>query len=70
MIVGIDRIEEMIAVCETDAGKQITFPISDFLPYAKEGNWYTKTGNKFVYDEMITQKKRDENAALLDSLLK
>ena len=70
MIVGIDRIEESIALCETDTGEQVKFSTALFIPQAKEGNWYKKKGDKFIFDQVLTQKKRDEITALLNSLFK
>ena len=69
MIVGIDRIEEKIAVCETGDGKSLHVSVSLFFPEAKEGAWYQKHGEQFIYDEEMTAQKRSANAALLQSLL-
>ena len=69
MIVGIDRIEGKIAVCETGDGKSLHVSVSLFFPEAKEGAWYQKHGEQFIYDEEMTAQKRSANAALLQSLL-
>lgn len=63
----IDRIESNKAVCLC-GDKKVLIPLSDFLFQVKEGDVLIKNNNIFVKDEMLTQKLREDNIKLQNSV--
>lgn len=60
----IDRLEGMFAICEQDDGSMHSYPQEKFWPEAKEGGCYRISGDTFLLDEVETERRRKENAAL------
>ena len=62
----IDRIEEMIAVCETENREMIEIPLHALPFAAKEGTAFEKTGDCYILIDNSSKHKKIRN--LMDEL--
>ena len=56
----IDRLEEGLAICETEARERITVPVSHLPENVKEGDVLREEEGRFFLDSEETDKRRRE----------
>ena len=65
----IDRIEPGFAVCETEDGKMVQFPLSLLPPGAGEGQWLSQdSSGRFSLEPERTSWEKAKARSLLDRL--
>lgn len=64
----IDRIEDEFAVCMCENGLQQNLPLAKLYSDAKEGDCIIQAGQKYVIDVEETNRKRESNFNLQESL--
>lgn len=65
----IDRFEDDVAVCVTDAGEQILLEKSLLPLDANEQDWISETQGSYSVDKEVTHSHRESNHNLLHKLL-
>lgn len=63
----IDRVEENIAVCETENGN-VLIPVEKLPENVVSGDILVETGNGFIIDEISTENAREKNFSLFNKL--
>ena len=66
---SIDRIEENFAICEGENRQRLEIPRDRLPDGAKEGDVLRLTGGEYQIDRAETNRRREENRRLLESLL-
>lgn len=66
---SIDRIEENFAICEGENRQRLEIPRDRLPEGAKEGDVLRLTGGEYQIDRAETNRRREENRRLLESLL-
>ena len=65
----VDRIEAGVAVCNCMAtGEDVAIKVTSLPPGTREGHVLEKTGDGFVYDEVLTEKRRADLTARMNRL--
>lgn len=64
----VDRIENNIAVCETEDKKHENFPIKKLFKGIKEGDFFELTASGCIFLKEETELARKRNIALQNSL--
>lgn len=66
---SIDRLEGSFAVCEGDDRQQKEIPLADLPEGVNEGDILCLVDGEYRIDREETQRRREENRRLLESLL-
>lgn len=66
---SIDRLEGSFAVCEGDDRRQKEIPLADLPEGVNEGDILCLVDGEYRIDREETQRRREENRRLLESLL-
>lgn len=66
----VDRIEDMIAVCETEDRQMIHIPLTEFVYAPKEGDLIHYHDHIATYRKEDTEQRRQEVDNLFKRLLK
>lgn len=66
---SIDRIEENFAICEGENRQRLEIPRDRLPEGSKEGDVLRLTGGEYQIDRAETNRRREENRRLLESLL-
>ena len=68
--IGIDLIEETIAVCQEEDGTRWEIPVNLLPQGAKEGDWLLFDGKDYIPDPQQTKRKREAAVNLFHRLKK
>lgn len=70
MIFSIDRIEENLAVCEDENGRQVKFELELLPKNVREGDIIRRTDGGFIIDVDEAAERRRKMAQMQKSLFK
>lgn len=70
MIFSIDRIEENLAVCEDENGRQVKFELELLPKNVREGDIIRRTDDGFIIDVDEAAERRRKMAQMQKSLFK
>jgi len=69
-ILIVDRVEGGFAICEDERRKTHTIQLSGLPGGLREGDCLRESGSGYIIDREETQRRREQNKALFEKLLK